>query len=212
MSDLSVKQQGKISIPMLVIILVLLVANILVGILTIKKYIAKEPTVDPQIVQLKNYMEKVNASPTDINNRLQLAYTLQIMNQYDQAKEQYMEVLKIEEGNLAANYNLGVIAQTEKRYPEAEEYYNKVLTLKANHVIAAIGLGETYLAQEKYDDTITVADKVLELEPGKTDLHLLKARAYEQKGDTEKAAEQYNAVLKYIPDDPEAVEGLKRVK
>ena len=197
---------------MLVIILVLLVANILVGILTIKKYIAKEPTVDPQIVQLKNYMEKVNASPTDINNRLQLAYTLQIMNQYDQAKEQYMEVLKIEEGNLAANYNLGVIAQTEKRYPEAEEYYNKVLTLKANHVIAAIGLGETYLAQEKYDDTITVADKVLELEPGKTDLHLLKARAYEQKGDTEKAAEQYNAVLKYIPDDPEAVEGLKRVK
>ena len=212
MSDLSVKQQGKISIPMLVIILVLLAANILVGILTIKKYIAKEPTVDPQIVQLKNYMEKVNASPTDINNRLQLAYTLQIMNQYDQAKEQYMEVLKIEEGNLAANYNLGVIAQTEKRYPEAEEYYNKVLTLKANHVIAAIGLGETYLAQEKYDDTITVADKVLELEPGKTDLHLLKARAYEQKGDTEKAAEQYNAVLKYIPDDPEAVEGLKRVK
>jgi len=212
LSDLSVKQQGKISIPMLVIILVLLVANILVGILTIKKYIAKEPTVDPQIVQLKNYMEKVNASPTDINNRLQLAYTLQIMNQYDQAKEQYMEVLKIEEGNLAANYNLGVIAQTEKRYPEAEEYYNKVLTLKANHVIAAIGLGETYLAQEKYDDTITVADKVLELEPGKTDLHLLKARAYEQKGDTEKAAEQYNAVLKYIPDDPEAVEGLKRVK
>ncbi|PKM83113.1 MAG: hypothetical protein CVU89_02990 [Firmicutes bacterium HGW-Firmicutes-14] len=212
MSDLSVKQQGKVSIPIMIIILVLLAANIVMSILTIRKYVAKEPTVDPQIVQLKNYMEKVNANPTDINNRLQLAYTLQMMNQYDKAREQYTEVLKIEEGNLAANYNLGVMAQAEKKYSEAEEYYKKVLSLKENHVIAAIGLGETYLAQEKYEDIITVADKVLELEPGKTDLHLLKARAYEQQGDTEKAREQYNAVLKYIPDDTEAVEGLKRLK
>lgn len=212
MSDLSLNQQKKISVPILVIILILLTANIVMGILTVRKYVAKEPTIDPQLVQLESYLEKVNASPADINNRLQLAYTLQMMNQYDKAKEQYVEVLKIEEGNLAANYNLGVMAQKEEKYSEAEEYYQKVLDLKANHVIAAIGLGETYLAQKKYDEAITTADKVLELEPGKTDLHLLKAQAYEQMGDAEKAAEQYNEVLKYIPDYPEAVEGLNRLK
>lgn len=212
LSELSTKQQEKVPVPVIVLILALLAANIVTGVLTIKKYTAKEPTVSVEVARLQGFMDQVNKNPEDINARLQLAYALQTMKENDKAREQYAEVLKLEEKNLAANYNLGVMAQSEENYAEAEKYYKVVLETKNNHVIAALGLAETYIAQKKYDDAIKVADQMLKHEPDKVDLYLLKARVYEKKGDKDKAIAQYEEVLKFVPDDPDATAGLEKLR
>lgn len=113
---------------------------------------------------------------------------------------------------MAANYNLGVIAVEQKNYAEAEKYFTKVLTTDPSHVLAAYGLGQMYFTQEKFDKVVDTMDRVLKSNPQNASLHSLKAKALEKLGKVTEAKTEYSAVLKYIPDDKDANEALKRLK
>ncbi len=212
MSNLPASNEKSISRPSTTIILILLLAVVIMGLLTAKKHLVREPTVEPLQNEMTILEEMVNTNPQDADARLGLAYAYQRAKQFDKSKAQYLEVIGIDAKNLAALYNLGVISKEEKNQPEAEKYFIKALTLKPDHVLAAIGLSEIYIAQGKYDDAVETADKALEIHRTIVNLRLIKAEALEKKGDKAAAAAEYREVLRFLPDSKTAKEALTRLK
>lgn len=198
----------------LTIMLVLLIAIAIMGILVAKKYITVGQVVDPEELAIKELTEQVNSYPEDIQSRASLAYGLQSQQDFDGAREQYNEVLKVDPNNHAALYNLGEIARINENPKEAEKYYKQLLSKAPSHVLGNLRLSQLYVEQKKYDDAIKIVDSMLVYNSAKDkiEFYLVKGQAYEKKGDKTKAKEAYQKVLSFIPDNPEAKEAVARLK
>lgn len=212
MSELNYDKKDKLPIYYPVIILILVILIAVTAFFTTKKFMLKEPTVTPAESQLKALSDTITQNPNNAEVRSKLAYELQMLQEYDQAKEQYLEVLKTAPDDLATNYNLGVIAQAQSNDAETEKYFTKVLTIKPDHVLASYALGQIYLTQGKYDKVVEIMNRLLKTNPQNASLHSLKAQALEKLGDKKGAKTEYRTVLQYVPDDKEATEALERLK
>lgn len=204
------KEKLPIYYPIVITLLVIFIT--ISGFLTIKKYIFKDPIVSMEETKLKTLGEAVTRNPDNVSVRLKLAYELQLLQDFDQAKKQYLEALKLAPEDLAANYNLGAIAVEQKNYDEAEKYFTQTLALEPNHVLAAYGLGQMYFTQKEFDKVVDTVDPLLKSNPENASLHSLKAKSLEKLGKIMEAKTEYSTVLKYIPDDKDTNEALKRLK
>jgi tetratricopeptide (TPR) repeat protein len=212
MSNINVSKEGGIPISMQIIIIVLSVALVSMALLTAYKFFVREPTVDPKENDLKFYLESLKQDPKDIDRIAALGYAYQLADKFPEARQQYLEVIKKNPKHLASLYNLGVIAQKEKKYPEAEKYFNKAISYTPDHVLAGVGLGEVYLEMQQYNKAITTVDKMLKVRPDVVNLRLVKAKALEKKGEKPRAKAEYQQVLRFVPDNQDARDGLARIK
>lgn len=205
------KGTGKSSSFMVTVILLLLIAITLMGILTAKRFFEAQAT-SPEDDTIKRLTEIANDSPDDLEARVRLAYAYQKQGRWDEASEIYQDVLKADEGNQAALYNLGVIAVDNKDYQDAQKRFEALLAKYPSHLLGLAALGELYVELKKPDLAIQTIDRALGYRPDIVDFRIIKAKAYEAKGLKDKAREEYKAVLKYVPDDPRATEGLAKLK
>lgn len=209
----SVPKKTKTSVlPEQITIIVLLVAVVTIGLITVYKYMVKEPALTPAAMDIKRFTSAVKANPSDQASRLLLAHAYQRDRNYEHAIAEYNEALKTNPDELAALYNLGLIAIELKKYDEAEKHLLKVLKLKDNHVLGAIALGEAYIAQQKYDEAVKILDKAIAVQNTLAKPRILKAQALEKKGSKKEAIKEYQTVLRFIPDHAEALAGLNRLK
>ncbi len=75
----------------------------------------------------------------------------------------------------------------------------------------ALALGELYGKLGKYKQALPYLESASQAQPTYSDLHYQLGLAYEKTGKKAKAAQQYREALRYIPDMPDALTGLKRV-
>jgi tetratricopeptide (TPR) repeat protein len=80
--------------------------------------------------------------------------------------------------------------------------------------LALIYMGRGVTKDRLGDTKGAIADLELAVEeqPRQASIRVLLGDVYAKSGDTEKAEEQYREALKYIPDYPDALEGLKRIE
>lgn len=193
------------------IIIILLIAIAIMSILTVKKFFESQ-RIDPADADIRQLTEIVNKNPDNLDARLKLAYTYQLQEKWDEARSVYEDVLKVDATNQGALYNLAVIAFNNKDYAEAEKGFKKVIKLYPGHLLALAALSNLYLDQKKPDLAIQTIDKAIKMRADVVDFHITKGKAYEQKGDKNKAKMEYKAALKYVPDNPEALKALSRLE
>ncbi len=211
--SIQVPKKSKNSVlPEQITIIVLLVAIVTIGLITVYKYIVKEPALTPAAMDVKRLSSAVKANPSDQASRLLLAFAYQREKDYEHAIAEYNVALKNNPNEISALYNLGLIAIEQKKFDDAEKNLLKVLKLKDTHVLGAIALGEVYIAKEKYDDAIKALDKAIAIQSTLAKPRILRAQAMEKKNNKKEALKEYNTVLKFIPDHAEALAGLNRLK
>lgn len=193
------------------VITILLIAIIVMTGLTVKKSFEAQ-SVSPEDDAVKRLTEIANEYPDNLDARLKLAYAYQKQAKWDEAREIYEGVLKVDENNQAALYNLSVIALDNKDYKDAEKRFKELLAKHPSHMLGLAALSEMYLEQKKPDLAIQNIDKALGYRPDIIDFRITKAKAYEMKGQKDKARAEYQAVLRYVPDEPRAIEGLAKLK
>ncbi|HEX3031299.1 MAG TPA: tetratricopeptide repeat protein [Bacillota bacterium] len=141
-----------------------------------------------------------------------LGYEYQKNGKIPEARQQYLKAVKIDSKHMASLYNLGKLAHAEKKFNEAESYYKKTLLVNAKHYLATVGLAKVYLDSGKYDLAIQKADVLIKIQKQSVDPHLIKAMALEKKGKKAEAKTEYQIVLRFIPNQVDAVKGMERLK
>ena len=79
-------------------------------------------------------------------------------------------------------------------------------------VAAAVELAAAYIGQEKWDEAIKLYTYALTYDPNAADILSMRGWAYLEKGSEASATVDFNEALRYLPDDPRTLEGLKKLE
>ncbi len=194
-----------------VLVLVLLVSVVAVGGFIVRG-IVEDSFRTPEEREVARWEEQVAQRPSDPRTRTAYAYALQRAKLYDQALEQYRQVLESEPNNTAALYNSGMIYRELGLMKQAERTLWDVLENDPNHTLAAKALGELYVSQRHYKSVIVAVRPVVRANPEMADLQYLMGLAYERLGRSNWALARYFLALKYAPDLKEARDGARRIQ
>jgi len=81
----------------------------------------------------------------------------------------------------------------------------------AASIDTAIQVAETFMGLKKYNKAIEMYNYALRLEPTAGDILALRGWAFLEAGQKAKAKADFEATLKYLPDDPAATSGMKEL-
>jgi tetratricopeptide (TPR) repeat protein len=195
------------------LVIVLLVAVVGLGAYVVRDVMTAEPESPETALDLRieEYETLVEEDPNSIPNRLELGFSYQQAQRYDEAIAQYDAVLMIDERDTAALYNKGIVYIETDRLARAEETLWDVLEIEPTHALAAKQLGEHYASLEQYRSLVEAVRPAAEARPEMADLQYLMGLAYENTGHPDWAAARYRMALETLPDMAEAREGLERL-
>ncbi|MDI6693160.1 MAG: tetratricopeptide repeat protein [Anaerosomatales bacterium] len=193
------------------LVLLLLLAVTAAGGFVLRGVLTRGKQATPATVAEDAWKAALERDPEDLEARLNLAYSYQQQQRWDDALAQYEEVLKRDPQNLAAMYNRGMVLLAQGKSKDAEAALWEVLKVAPDHVLAAKTLGELYLSQKHYKSALFTVEPVLKSQPQYADLQYIAGYASEQLGKRDEAIAYYRAALKYAPDMAEAKDGLKRL-
>lgn len=205
------KHRRKSSFWEYTLVAIFLIAVTGMGVLTALRFIETQ-TVDPEENNINVLTEAANDNPDDMEVRLKLAYIYQQQEKWDDAKGVYSGVLKVDPKNQGALYNMAIIAASNGDYDEAEQGFKNLIQIYPGHLLSMIALSKLYVEEKKPDLALEYINKAIKISPQYADLYIIKGQAYELKGDKTSAKSQYQTSLKYIPEHPDALKGLERLK
>lgn len=209
LTDKTVPNKKILSLSTLVT--VLLIAVSVMTFLTVKKFFEVGMVVTPAQAEIKKLTRLVNKNPNSLQTRLKLAYSFQKAKQFEDAINQYNEVLKADPENPGALYNMAVIAWENEEGKEAVGLLSELLKKQPGHVLGSVKLGNIYIRQNKYEDALKVVDAAIREKPSVVELRMVRAKAFEAKGEYNMAVFEYREVLKYVPDYKEAIKAIDRI-
>ena len=115
-----------------------------------------------------------------------LAESLRIINQPNQAFEHVHKALALD-GTLPDAWNtLGLLEHGRGRYAEAETAFEGAILLQPKHASAHVNLGSTLSKLGRFDDAAAVLRKALELEPQNAGALTNLAQLFIEMGDIER--------------------------
>lgn len=193
------------------VVLILLIAVSVLTVLTFKKFFDVGMVMSPAEAEIRKLTRMVNNNPNSVDVRLKLAYSFQKAKRFEEAVVQYNEVLKADPGNQGALYNLAVIARECREFDEAFRLLSTLLAQYPGHILGSIELGDMYLQKHEYDKVIEIVNEGINDRPSVVELHMIKARALEGKGEYNAAVAEYREVLKYVPDYQKALDAIDRI-
>ncbi|HEX9094359.1 MAG TPA: tetratricopeptide repeat protein [Coriobacteriia bacterium] len=194
------------------LVLVLIVAVVGVGGYVLRGVIGGSAGErSPAKADIDKWTRAVQADPTDLDARLNLAYAYQQDEQYDVALQGYAGVLEERPKDMAALYNTGVIYMLTAQPKKGEIALWDVLEIDPTHALAAKELGEYYAAKKQYKSLLRAVGPAIEAKPSLADLQALAGLAYENLGERDKAIEHYQQALRFSPDLKRAADGLARL-
>ncbi len=194
------------------LVLVLLLAVAVLAGFVIRGLIVDETPAGVAEMALEDWQREVEADPSNPDALIGLGYSYQQSGDYDRAIEMYDRALELDAGNPGALYNKGVALLALDRGEEAEVVLWDVLEATPDHVLAAKTLGEYYIGLKQYKSALTALEPVAKARPEFADLQYLAGYSCEQLGLTDAAIAYYRGALTYVPDYPEAREGLERLE
>ncbi len=84
----------------------------------------------PDSVAVMEYSMIISMTPNDTLTRNKLGMVYIRQNNLDKAREQFMEILKIDPGNFDALDSLGIVCDREAKYVEAVGWYGKAIKIR----------------------------------------------------------------------------------
>lgn len=193
------------------LVLVLLLAVFGVGGYAIRAKLSDGGPKNAADVAVTKAQAAVRANPGDVQAHLDLGFAYQEAEKYAEAISEYGVVLQKDPKNAAALYNEGMVYFQLKDPKKAEELLWTVLKAEPTHALAAKALGEYYAGKHQYKSLVVAVKPAADARPDMADLQYLMGLAYENTGHRDWAIGRFRDALKYVPDYPEARNGLKRL-
>jgi len=163
-----------------------------------------------EAAQLNKVIKEANALPlsSSIQDLQILGDAYYHTKQYQNAKDTYDKILKLNPDNPFALNNRGVIYTMLERYDEALSNYSHALELKPDLPEALNNRGNIYAVLERYDEAFTDFNHSLGLRPDFPGTLYNRAKTYQKIERYNEALADYNRSLQIKPDYPEALYDL----
>lgn len=132
-----------------------------------------------------------------------LAWTLERLEKYEEAEEQYRSVLALDPTHMFAVNSVGLCLFRQGRVSQAQVQFKRALDMDPKFVLAELNLGATYDVQAKYGDAIKIYEKILKRREHKENLRAMINCAfdYEALGSFNKALKLLEKAHKVLPED-----------
>ncbi|OFY17113.1 MAG: hypothetical protein A2X11_00580 [Bacteroidetes bacterium GWE2_42_24] len=115
---------------------------------------------------LAYYQKAIRLMPQSIEARLGLVYPASALGNWEQVKNAYLEILKIDPGHSITNYRLGLIYYGREQYATAIRYFEKVANYYPFDYDANLMYGWTCLKLGKYREARILFNNALMVKPG----------------------------------------------
>jgi tetratricopeptide (TPR) repeat protein len=116
--------------------------------------------------------------------------------QYEDAKNAFLDVLHINPNEKTAYNYLAYIAAIDEDYEIAISYYQKALEIDPDHVAALEGLVWAYKVNEDYDKAIEIYERLTSIDPDNIEYWYSLGEIYQTEEDFKDAIDTYQSVLR----------------
>ena len=136
--------------------------------------------------------------------KLQNAMQLHQKGKFEDAKKEYLSILKIQPKNAEVLHGLGLIAYQESKHQDALKYLNQAIKIDADPSFYN-NRGTVYFSIKKFTEAEIDYKKVLKLEPSFEDAQFNLANLYSDINRTQDAIEIFNKLLESNPQNVEVL-------
>jgi len=150
----------------------------------------------------------------DIGAHLSIGFNVRQLGDDRLAISAYKEVLRIDEDHLLALNNIAVSYTDIGEYKNAEEAYRKLVSANPGDVPVYRKLAGVYALQHPDDDegVVAIIESGLEVVIEPADLVSYLATYYRDRGNTSKAIEYFETLVRIMPDNEAAQNELERLR
>ena len=147
-------------------------------------------------------LKKILASdPKDFQAWTELSNVHLLQEKYAEAENEYLQAVDLHADFFPALLNLGRAGIAQQEYDVAIDVLSRAVKLRPASANANYFLGESYLQVKKGSLAVGYLNEALRLDPkGMAEVHLRLALLYNAAGMKDKAAAEYEAYLKKVPD------------
>ncbi|CAG0947614.1 eukaryotic-like serine/threonine-protein kinase [Anaerolineae bacterium] len=149
----------------------------------------------PAIDSVRVARERVTANPQDANAHLRYADALAAQKQFDAARAEYEQAIKLDPQLVDAYLRAGDLNLDQKRYEDARALYDRVLRNDPNNAQAIWRMGEYYRVQGKTVEALREFTRAITIDPNLPEAHYGLGMLALQRGVTEEARRQFQLVV-----------------
>jgi tetratricopeptide (TPR) repeat protein len=131
--------------------------------------------------------------------------------QYEKAKAEYLELLRMEPKNTHAMYNLGLIEAELKDWDQARKWFSQIPKNSELDIDARVQVVWVLYNQGKKDQAVAAAQALLKEHPGKKLAWLTLGGLYQKEEKFKDAVDLLNDALTHIPEDVDILYSLAMV-
>jgi len=150
----------------------------------------------------------LNKTRLNINEAFKLATNFHIKNQINNAKNLYIQILKIKPDYIDAMNNLGELYRHQGQFDKAIDLFKKVLNINSNNAIAYNNLGLVYKEQNKLLDARSCFEKAYKINSDYILPLYNMGIVLKLIGDYKKSKECYLSVIKKNPNHLASINNL----
>jgi tetratricopeptide (TPR) repeat protein len=156
------------------------------------------------ISNIEELSKKIESNPNQLDLYIQRANLYLNKNDLNNAIVDYQKAISIAPDSVTYYMKLADLFLQQGQIKNTLGVLKKVTDINPNYTDAWIKTGEIYLMFKKYPDVFKFANKALEADPYSDKAFFLKAYAYKENADTNKAIENFQQCLKFNPNNYEA--------
>ncbi len=142
--------------------------------------------------------------PNNVSTISNIGSTLSSQGKKDEAKYYYEKAIKLNPTGSEGYYSLGLLLISQDKLEEAINLYQGALTKKLQYPFLMYkGIGHLMVRMGQFDEAIKALEKAVILRSD-SETYANLGQAYAEKGDLEKATENYKKAIMMDPNNPEA--------
>jgi tetratricopeptide (TPR) repeat protein len=142
--------------------------------------------------------------PQNLQVRNELAWTFVDLQRFDDATEELQGILQLDESYAPAHYALGVIRELTDAGDRGVSEFREAIRLQPDFAAADVHLARVLVEQRKLPEAIDVLESATRLAPHDPGLHLVWGLYFKNRGDPQKALNEFRESLQLAPRAPEA--------
>jgi len=157
-------------------------------------------TTEEIIALMQDLEARAEATPDDIDVRIELGNFYYEANMFEQAEAQYHAVTEMDSTHAGAHLNLGTLYTDMGRIEEAVEELEIALSLEPENAMIVTNLGSAYYATHRFSDAMDMYRVAIHLDPDNVEAHFNMGVAFADAQIFDEAIVEWQRVIEIDPE------------